>query len=160
LSHFKFIAVAALSLSASISSYASTYDIPSPLSTSVQSLAARVANGGCFSDTFRFTMDQSGVTQFSAVPELGKTNRGGLHISIFDSANNLLVAGSRSVFGSLDAGSYYATVSGFFKTRDSGYNVSALTAPVPLPAAIWSLGMGIAGFWFVGRRKQSAVSAA
>ena len=154
------MAVVALSLSASVSSYASTYDIPSPLSTSVQSLAARVANSGRISDVFKFSMDQSGVTQFSAAPELGKTDRDGLRVSIFDSANNLLVAGSRSVFSTLDAGSYYATVSGFFQTRNNAYNVSALTAPVPLPAAIWSLGMGIAGFWFVGRRKQSAVSAA
>lgn len=152
---------ALLGVSACISSYASTYEISSPLSSSGHTFSAHVANSGSFRDSIAFTMNQAGVAKISAIPQWGGTNRSGLQISVFDQANNLLMFGAnQAVFGALNAGSYYATVSGFFKTRNNGYNVSALAAPVPLPAAIWSLGMGIAGFWFVGRRKQNAPTAA
>ena len=152
---------ALLGVSACISSYASTYEISSPLSSSGHAFSAHVANSGSFRDSIAFTMNQAGVAKISAIPQWGGTNRSGLQISVFDQANNLLMFGAnQAVFGALNAGSYYATVSGFFKTRNNGYNVSALAAPVPLPAAIWSLGMGIAGFWFVGRRKQNASAAA
>jgi hypothetical protein len=152
---------ALIGASACMSSYASTYDLSSPLSSAAQTVGSGVAMGGSFSDRFNFTMDQSGVAKFSAHAAFGQTGRNGLQISVFDSSQNLLKFGANElVFGTLNAGSYYATVSGFFKSRGSEYCVSALAAPVPLPAAIWSLGMGIAGFWFVGRRKQNATAAA
>lgn len=152
---------ALIGVSACVSTYASTYEISSPLSGSSRTVSANVGNSGSFRDTIAFTMNQSGVAKISAFPQLGDTSRSGLQISVFDHANNLLMFGAnQAVFGALNAGSYYATVSGFFKTRNNAYCVSALAAPVPLPAAIWSLGMGIAGFWFVGRRKQNASAVA
>lgn len=149
----------ALALAFAASADAGTYEIPSPLSSTVQTLHVSVQDKGAFCDLINFSLDGTGLSTFNLAAEIGKLNKSGFAVNIFDSANRLLFGSSSSVMGTLDAGSYYATVAGFFKTKDNQYAFSAFTAPVPLPAALWMLGGGLAGFWFVGRRKNTTTNA-
>jgi PEP-CTERM motif len=134
---------------------AATYELPSPLSATQQSLEIAVAGQGAFTDIINFKVDTRGVATFSTAREKSTSD---FLITVFDSTNHLLFGANNYVLGALQAGSYYANVTGFFKGKNNEYTFTALSAAVPLPAAIWLLGGGLIGFLFVARRKNNAVA--
>jgi hypothetical protein len=138
---------------------AATYDIPAPLSSQAQTVEVEVADRGSFCNTINFTVGDSSNATFSTKLTSGRLVGDDLLIGIYNNANQLLSSASNLVNLSLNPGSYYASVHGFFKSRGGEYNFTALAAPVPLPAALWLLGGGVAGFWFVARRKGSNADA-
>jgi PEP-CTERM motif len=132
---------------------AASFDLPAPLSSQVQALEVEVKDRGSFCNTINFTVGDSSNATFSTNLTSGRLAGDGFLIGVYNGANQLLSSASNLVNLSLNPGSYYASVHGFFKSKGGEYNFSALAAPVPLPAALWLLGGGVAGFWFVARRK-------
>jgi hypothetical protein len=141
----------ALGLALSAGASAATYELPSPLSPTPQGLGISVPQSGAFADVVNFRVAQNGIATFTATRERGRS--GDFFVSVFNSDNHLVFGAYNYVLGSLQVGSYYATVSGFFKGKNNAYGFTALAA-VPLPAAFWLLGGGLVGFLFVARRRS------
>lgn len=161
-----FLAAAALSNAASASNYnvGILNQLPAGYENTVSGLF------GSISETYNFTISASSFTLTSStVQDLGYDQEAiqtisGFNLSIYNAANTLLnstaVSGDTLSFNNLDAGSYYAIVSGTSAVPSGGAYTIQLDAeelaPVPVPAAVWLLGSGLIGLVGVARRKEQA----
>ena len=153
----KKIALAAALVSASVSAMAVTYTIGTlPTAPSVYSNVLTEAPGA-FSDIFNFTFPafSGGASGTVASLSIGSFNIANLNLSIYTSANALVVSDGTGTSSSLSnvsltpGGSYYFKVTGTASGAAGGlYSMVASAAAVPEPQtyALMLAGVGMVGF--------------